>query len=267
MKGHIGNIEYEVSQEEDFNLLKLFLKDNPQLQDSALEVTIDRLIENEDAVKIDVPRISITCPWDFNTGLIPSDFLGLKTFISYPYKSIPDTRILTPDTIIFDTIKRTILDIEQEFFQIAGKGIFYAPELYISTKIGLSIKKKAKDIFKHNEIEWFREYDLKNGGPSDLIFQINSSEQYVIELKIRNTIDSYIRDIEKLLRLDSHINKYFCVIADSFNPHSDERLDILENESVYTNNIKKVGEVFFKTWPLHYKKDIYAILKLYEVKI
>lgn len=49
-------------------------------------------------------------------------------------------------------------------------GIFFAPELYVVFQVGRLLKTHELKVFGEN-VEWLRETDLKNGGPSDLIFK------------------------------------------------------------------------------------------------
>jgi hypothetical protein len=141
------------------------------------------------------------------------------------------------------------------------KGIFFAPELYISFCIGKDITKSCYNIFD-TSVEWLRETNFGNGGPTDIIFK--TADTYVlIELKLRDTIEAYKADIEKLRRLNIASEKFFCVLLDSFTPSNDDRLNKLEKE--YSNNLILIGHHVFPTWNNWYKKQIFCNLNLYSI--
>ena len=166
------------------------------------------------------------------------------------------------DTILFETVKSTINEIESNLKESNDTGIYFTPELYVAFCIGKDIAKHRVSIFGTNDIEWQREIDLGNGGPSDIIFR-NKEQLTVIELKLRGTYDSYKADIEKLKRLKISSDKYFCVLLDSFTANNDERLLKLEQE--FKEQLNKIGHYSFPTWNNWYQRQIYCNLNLYQL--
>lgn len=164
--------------------------------------------------------------------------------------------------ILFEIIKTSIRDIDREINQTNGTGIYFAPELYVAFSIGQNIFKQRKNIFNSLNVLWSREINLGKKGISDIVFK-HIDSYTVIEIKLRNTIDSYRADIAKLKLLKDNFNKYFCVLADSFSSISDERLISLENE--YTDDITLIGREIFETWNNWYKGQIYCHLNLYSI--
>lgn len=163
---------------------------------------------------------------------------------------------------LFNTIKRTVLTIEDELFQMDEKGIYFAPELYVAFSIGKDVFQNREYIFGTNSVKWLRETDLGNGGPSDIIFEVDRTNT-VIELKLRDNIYAYKADIEKLKRLPENTCKFFCVLLDSFSENNDARLINLELE--YQNQIKRIGHHAFPTWNDWYAKKIFCNINLYQI--
>lgn len=166
------------------------------------------------------------------------------------------------NNLLFNSIKETVVNIDKELKEINETGIFFAPELYISFCIGKEIMQNRLTIFNSTNVKWERESNLGNGGPSDIIFKIDHNCTIVIELKIRDKINSYKRDIEKLKRCEYHGYKFFCVLADSFKPTKDNRL--IELENFYQRSILKIDHHAFSTWSI-YKKQTFCCLNLYLI--
>lgn len=166
------------------------------------------------------------------------------------------------DSELYKTIELTIKEIETNLKDSNGTGIYFSPELYVAFCLGKDIAKNRQLIFGNTNIEWQREIDLGNGGPTDIIFK--SNEHYtVIELKLRGTYESYKADIEKLKRLKIQSDKYFCVLLDSFTKENDNRLLKLEEE--YHQVLTKIGHTSFPTWNNWYRQQVYCNLNLYKV--
>ncbi len=163
---------------------------------------------------------------------------------------------------LFRLIQNTIEKIDKELKDSNGTGVYFSPELYVAFCIGREISKNRNEIFQQDEIEWIREIDLGNGGPSDIVFKCEEL-LIVIELKLRGTYNSYKADIEKLRRLKGKYRKYFCVLLDSFTEQNDGRLIKIENE--YANGIERVGHYAFPTWNNWYQRQVYCNLNLYEI--
>jgi hypothetical protein len=169
---------------------------------------------------------------------------------------------------LFSLISTTILDLNTGLSKLNGTGVFFAPELYLAFSIGMEIMKQSHEVFKVPDVYWDRERDLKNGGPSDIVFEQKTDTENkiisVIELKLRDTYDAYKADIVKLLRLNlPDCKRYFCVLLDSFTQENDDRLRKLESE--FPGNIKQIGQNSFKVNQNWYKKQVYCVLNLYEV--
>ncbi len=147
-------------------------------------------------------------------------------------------------------------------------GIFFAPELYVVFQVGRLLKTHELKVFGEN-VEWLRETDLKNGGPSDLIFKNKNGELYVFEFKMRGTIHSYNRDIEKLIKLliiEGHKIKRRFLIA-----LVDVALEKIEKDlRIKTlNELKAIGYNFqsFETRQERYTRDkISCMLGMWEIK-
>lgn len=169
---------------------------------------------------------------------------------------------------LFDLIKETVSELNKELEEVNGTGIYFAPELYVAFSIGKEIARRKDEIFRVKNVFWGRERDLKNGGPSDIVFEQkfgkNKKVISVIELKLRDKYDAYKADIEKLIRLDlPECRRYFCVLLDSFTKSNDERL--LKLESEYSENISRIDQSSFEVNQDWYKKQVYCVLNLYEV--
>jgi len=172
------------------------------------------------------------------------------------------------EQILFEIISENVQKLNCELEIVNETGIFFAPELFIAFLLGKEITKNQELIFNNNNIIWDREIDLGNGGPSDIVlYQLINNERKlgaVFEFKLRDTIDAYKADIEKLLRLERPgLNKYFCVLLDSFTESNDDRLVKLEKE--YKENLKRIGQTSFCTKQNWYKSQVYCVLNLYEV--
>lgn len=147
-------------------------------------------------------------------------------------------------------------------------GIFFAPELYIVFQVGRLLKTHEFKVFEE-EVEWLRETDLKNGGPSDLIFRNNNKELYVFEFKIRSTINSYNKDIQKLKELDKVegflVKRRFLIsLVDTFSDEleNDLRVGNLTELKVLKNNFKS-----FQTKQERYtSRSISCLLGMWEIK-
>jgi hypothetical protein len=171
---------------------------------------------------------------------------------------------MKPNTAkIFETIKTTVKTICDDLKDTNGTGIYFSPELYVAFCIGKEIARKKQTIFGAENVEWLREINLGNGGPSDIAFK--TADTYtVIELKLRDNVHSYKADIEKLKKLPETTTKLFCVLLDSFSAENDERLKALETD--YKEEINRIGHFSFPTWNNWYKKQIFCNVNLYQVK-
>jgi len=171
--------------------------------------------------------------------------------------------------VLFKTISDNIKGLDKELESLNGSGIFFAPELYIAFLIGKEITRNKEIIFGSKDIVWDRERDLGNGGPSDIVFENIRGEKSeitaVFEFKLRDTVDAYKKDINKLLLLNKpDCRKFFCVLLDSFSKANDDRLKNLEKE--YSSQLKLIDKTSFPVNQDWYRKQVYCILNLYEVR-
>jgi hypothetical protein len=167
------------------------------------------------------------------------------------------------DTILFSIIKKTIDDINKDLCETNDTGIYFAPELYVAFRLGQEIMRSRFKVFGTENVEWLREINLGNGGPSDIVFNTHDGMYIVIELKLRNNYDAYKADIEKLKKLPDNYCKYFCVLLDSFSDSTDDRLIKLKKH--YGDSLRGLGHHSFKTWNNWYSKQIFCHLKLYRI--
>ncbi len=166
---------------------------------------------------------------------------------------------------LFKTIMIEVISIEEEL-EALDKGIFFAPELYIGFRISKAIYKNKDAIFgKNKNVVWQREQKVGSDGPSDIVFEYADENYLVIELKLRNTYESYEKDIQKLMRLKNidgkKYHKYFCALVDAFKEKKDGRLQKLKTEQ----NLKDNRHLSFETKNYGYTNDIYCHLSLINV--
>jgi len=114
---------------------------------------------------------------------------------------------------IYNIIVDTLSSEEKELRNIKGHdddnyiGVLSAPELYLAFLIGKNITSKLS-LALNEEIVWNREVN-KSYGFTDFEFTIGE-QIFAFELKIKQTWDSYINDIDKLNKnYEDNINKYF----------------------------------------------------------
>jgi len=123
--------------------------------------------------------------------------------------------------------------------------------------------KNKREIFGDIIPEWQREEDLGNGGPTDLVFEYENKERIAIEFKLRDTHDAYIKDLDKLDKLDSrNIAKIFCALTDTFTsnlPH-DERIQVVEKH--FKGRLKSLLKPnrIFSTIQNWYQRDVTCIV-------
>lgn len=173
-------------------------------------------------------------------------------------------------TLLFNTIKEAVLEIETNQIEIHGKGVYFAPEQHIAFCIGQAIMKNRNVIFGEGvNVLWQREKKLGEkgqgkgyGAATDIIFIVDD-KKIAIELKLRDTIDYYKADVEKLSKLPEDIEKYFCVLLDSYTENNDIRLINLESE--FSGNVNVVGYHSFPTWNNWGNSNLFCNLNLYSV--
>lgn len=174
---------------------------------------------------------------------------------------------MTKDQKIFSKISE-VVQKENELLQSLNnkRGIFYVPELALAYLIGRKIFQEREHIFEsENDLKWVPEKSYHpNEGPTDLSFEVNQMPILHIEFKIRNTVDSYIKDIQKLQRLSTSAEKYFCAIIDTFNKENDDR--ILKLESYFKHNISRIEFVTFPTNQEFYPtKQVHCVISMWKL--
>jgi len=169
-----------------------------------------------------------------------------------------------------DTLKKiaeTIGDVavteDAELRRIAYEGIFFMPELAFAYACGKAIMENKHEIFGDDIPCWQREVDLKNGGPTDLVFEYENKERIAIEFKLRDTHDAYIKDLNKLDKLDSkNTAKIFCALTDTFTSMlpNDERIQ--EVEKHFNGRLVSLLEKkpIFPTIEHWYQRDVTCIV-------
>lgn len=124
------------------------------------------------------------------------------------------------------------------------------PELAFAYDCGKAIMLKRRDIFGDVDVSWERELNLKNGGPTDLVFKLHKENRLIaIEFKLRDTKDAYLRDVNKLLALRSEnvdgmeITRVFCALVDAFSDkcQSDARITSLDVHPC----LRRIGDSIF----------------------
>lgn len=163
---------------------------------------------------------------------------------------------------LFEVISSEVRRIDEELREY-DKGVFFVPELHLAFEIGKALYRSREEVFGAAAIEWLREINLGNGGPSDLIFR-SGEELVVFEFKIGSTSHAYRKDIEKLQKLSTIDSfkgyTYFVALIDRFPDKGDSRIDYLESLNGSHLLIDSFN-VNYKT----YKGSIDCILALYEV--
>ena len=166
------------------------------------------------------------------------------------------------DTLQLSNVtKDCITEIQLDLLKINDTGIFFAPELYIAFKLGIAYSNHKLEIFGIDKVEWLRETNFRNGGPTDLAFK-NENSIFLFELKIASKLEKYVADIKKLKRADSNFKKYFIALADSFSEFSDNRLIGLETK--FGDKLIIIGKFSFAT--NRHKTQPFCVTKIYEIK-
>jgi hypothetical protein len=170
--------------------------------------------------------------------------------------------MMIDNAFLFETIQRTIKAIDLDLSNSCDKGIFFAPELFISFRIGQELIRNRESIFESNRVNWLRETKIVETGLHDVVFELDHTK-VVFEVKLRNNIEAYRSDILKLRKLPANHLKYFIVLLDSFTQENDTRLVGLELE--FKQTILNMGHSSFPTWNNWYQKQVYCNLNLYQI--
>ncbi len=169
---------------------------------------------------------------------------------------------MVDDTFLFRTIRHTLEAIDLDLSNSCGKGIYFAPELFTSFRIGQEIVRNRELIFGNRKINWLRETRIVETGIHDLVFELNDTT-IVFEIKLRGNIEDYRSDVFKLSKLPLAHRKYYIVLLDSFTEENDSRLTRLESELQET--MVNIGHASFATWNNWYKKQVYCNLNVYQI--
>lgn len=105
---------------------------------------------------------------------------------------------------------------------------------------------------------------MGNTGPTDFAFEVDGLT-YAFELKLRDTVNSYKSDIEKLKLLGTGFRKFFIALIDSWETEKEKDLRIINLENDYPK-LKRIGNlVSFNTKQYRYKKQICCSVVVWEV--
>lgn len=174
---------------------------------------------------------------------------------------------------IAETIVKVAIDVDKILYKIANEGIFFMPELAFAYAVGKAVMEKKTDIFCGRKITWCREESLGNGGPTDLIFKYEEGEKgcIAIEFKLRDTDESYGKDLDKLSNLDSNVptTRIFCALIDVYEDFErrkkDARLILMENyDKAHLVPLTK-QRIEFKTTQSRHGSDISCVVGVWVV--
>ncbi|SFO60335.1 hypothetical protein SAMN04488519_10912 [Algoriphagus ornithinivorans] len=168
---------------------------------------------------------------------------------------------------LYERIFEVVQDIENELYDLNKSGVFFAPELHIVFEIGKALFRNRKALFGDEKINWLRERNFGNGGPSDLAFELNPKSEYVVfEFKVADKWSSYLGDIQKLQRLKNDENityhRFFVALVDSFLGKVDPRILEVQNPFGLKPEFKRSFPVSYSG----YKSSMDCTLVIYEVK-
>ncbi|EOX4102436.1 hypothetical protein ACMXLF_004682 [Vibrio alginolyticus] len=154
----------------------------------------------------------------------------------------------------------------RELLDLAQEGIFHMPELAFAYECGKAIIKESNNVFGEAQVEWCRECDLKNGGPTDLVFNLDSGYTVAIEFKLRDTTNSYQSDIEKLGRIKNEkCIRLFCALVDVFNHQLPDDGRQAYIESLPNYQVKSLYKSTFGTRQSRYVKPVSCVACVWEV--
>jgi lipid II:glycine glycyltransferase (peptidoglycan interpeptide bridge formation enzyme) len=136
--------------------------------------------------------------------------------------------------------------------------------------MGKAIKKNQIEIFG-KELDWVRERNFGNGGPTDFAFILKKDKEEeelvaAFEVKLRSTIQAYKADVEKLQRLEPDKKKYFIALVDTFekDQFNDLRIKTLEKDFP---TLKRIAS--FKNFPTNqdwYSTPVCCLVCVWEVQ-
>lgn len=145
-------------------------------------------------------------------------------------------------------------------------GIFHMPELAFAYECGKAAMLDSENVFGNDIPTWVREKDLGNGGPTDLLFEFDNGKRIAIEFKIRDTVSSYKKDIEKLSKLpDVDTIKIFCALIDVFDKKLPDDGRQAELEKASGNEVHVVSKTIISTSQDWYKSPTSCVVCIWSI--
>jgi len=172
--------------------------------------------------------------------------------------------------IICENIRSTIINValrEDAILKIAGKGIFFMPELAFAYEVGKQIYLTRKSVLLDEGFEWKREEKVGDG-IADLIFVHNNKvDRIVIEFKVMSKDHQYKKDIVKLKGLPESNLKLFCALEDIFvkNIHEKESRRIFRISKDF-KELESVNDPFTFSTASNYQQPVVCSVELWRVK-
>ena len=169
-----------------------------------------------------------------------------------------------------DLLAMTICEVAKNeddiLSELANEGVFHMPELAFAYECGKEIIRKSSEIFGTNEVKWYREKDLGNGGPTDLVLTVKDSYRIAIEFKMRDTNVAYESDIKKLSKIDDNKTiKIFCALVDVLEKDRDDDGRQAHIENLQGYEVSSIHKASFKTNQHWYKSEVYCYSCVWSV--
>lgn len=171
-------------------------------------------------------------------------------------------------TRIAEILFETAISENKELSVIANQGIFHMPELAFAYQCGKAILKEAHTIFDGLSVTWIREANLGNGGPTDLVFELENGDTLAIEFKLRGTATAYKKDIIKLCKITQpNTSKIFCALIDVFDSKlpDDGRQSYIESMLGY--RVTSLLKRSFKTKQNWYQSETSCVVGVWSVSL
>jgi len=164
---------------------------------------------------------------------------------------------------LFSTILQVAEDENKYLFDHFRKGIFFMPELAFSYQCGKAVMEDKTSILGNSEYSWVREKEYKDYGFADLVFELENDEpEIVIEFKMDDTWNSYLKDVEKLRSLAGNYRRFFCSLKWVYSDQVETFMETLKNKLDSTLIGKKDLETIVKAG----SRGDRCLLTLWEVR-
>ncbi|WP_298441860.1 hypothetical protein [uncultured Ferrimonas sp.] len=164
--------------------------------------------------------------------------------------------------LIYDLAKQE----ERDLAPLAPEGIFYMPELAFAYQCGKAVMRDPAAIFGTDKVTWHRERDLGNGGPTDLLFELDDGRQLAIEFKLRSTSRAYQADVNKLAQIDDgNCTKLFCALVDVFSKDLPDDGRQRHIEAMSTPQVTVVFKHEFATRQQRYASAVSCVVALWQI--